>query len=162
MNKRWLALGGLAIAILAVFGWLWLNRPLLPRSVRHQVSFVVLYPGKNNPAQLHRSSIKYNADEKVLTYYAMLDGSRLTVSNQATPEAFIDVPQAYDKLVSGMRPYASFDSSSGKVALTRPPNSNNQQAAVTKAHGTLMFVRADHDLTDDQWRKFFNNLASFK
>lgn len=150
-----------AVSLLLLIVWLWLFRPFLPSAVRRQVSFVVLYPNNRSTAKVDRNTIKYDSDKKILTYAAREGEAQLIVTNQSSPDTFTDIPQTYDKVLEGMHPYSSFDSLHGKVSLTHPATVSNQ-VAVTNTVGTLMFVRTNRDLSDDQWRQFFNNLAEFK
>lgn len=160
-TRRRLTITGITVTsiLLAALGWLWLKRPLLPGDLRRQISFVVFYPSSHNPARPDRSTIKYDGSQKLLTYTARIGSTTLIVTNQAAPDAFVDIPAAYDKMLADMHAHDSFTGSLGKVTLTRPDNLNQQQVAVLNAQGTLMFVRADHDLEVEQWRKFFNSLT---
>lgn len=142
--------------------FLWSARPLVPRQVRRQLDFVALVPDSSQAAIIDRTSVKYDSSNKVLSYEAKYQSSRLIVTNQAAPETFSDVPKVYDKFLEDLHAYTSFDSSLGKVSLTRPPKADSQQVAIISTKGTLMFVRANHDLSNDQWRKFFNNLQTVK
>lgn len=163
VKTKWIIGGAVVLTFGAgLIGWLWLSRPLFSHKIRQQVNFVILYPANSSVTTLDRKSIKYDSTEKILTYNASIGTNQLIVTNQATPSNFTDIPQLFDKVIGGMHPYVTFDSSNGKVSLTRPPNTNNQQVAVLNNHGTLMFVRANHDLSEDQWRKFFNNLNELK
>ncbi len=162
-RRKWLLIGTVVVAALcAIVLMAWINRPLLPGNIRKQVSFVVLYPNSKTHARIDRSSIKYDSPKKILTYTATVASAHVIITNQATPGTFTDVPQLYDKLLVSLHSYNDFTTAAGKVSLTRPPNANNQQVAVVNTQGTLMFVRSDHDLSEDQWRRFFNNLSTSK
>lgn len=130
---------------------------VLPPEISRQITYGVYYP-QGDVVSVDRSSIAFQADADLLTYkVALPEGGTLTVNQQPTPESFVDIPQAYDKLVTTLMPYASFDSLHGKVALTRPKELQGDQSAVMNAKGTLMFVRSSDQLSEDQWRRIFNS-----
>jgi hypothetical protein len=83
----------------------------------------------------------------------------MVLSEQPTPDSFTDVPQVYDKVVDSMQEYQKFDVDVGTVHLTRPPSLNGKQAAVLNTKGTLLFAKPDKDLSEDQWRRFFNSFV---
>ncbi|HUP26461.1 MAG TPA: hypothetical protein VM124_02320 [Candidatus Limnocylindrales bacterium] len=143
-------------AVLLVF---FLQRtPLIPDGIRKQVSFVILYPEKKSQTVVDRPSLKYDSGQHTLSYRAKVGSGNLVISEQPTPENFTDIPQLYDKVLEQMHSYESLDTRYGKVALTKPDTSNNNQVGVINTNGTLMFVRAEQDLTTEQWRQFFNSL----
>lgn len=162
LRRGWKLGVGFSVALMIILGLIWLSRPVVPSFIGRQASFIIAYPGEKNSAKIDRSSFKYDTNNKILTYTSSIDSTHLVVTNQAAPDTFTDVPQTYDKLLTSMHAYSNFDSAAGKVSLTHPPNVNNQQVAVVIIQGTLMFVRADHDLDQDQWRRFFNNLLISK
>ena len=154
------------ILIVAILGGaiLWLRQAHpIPRYITSQINHIILYPDANSGVTVDTSSFKYDDANKLLSYSAKMGGTAITVSEQATPESFTDIPQAYDKFVSGLGEYGSFDSSLGKVYLTHPKDLNGQQSAVMNTKGTLLFIHPTNgDLSDDQWRKIFNGLRVVK
>ncbi len=86
----------------------------------------------------------------------------MTITEQATPSGFTDIPQAYDKFINSLSGYFSFGSVNGTVNLVRPHNLNGEQAAVINDKGTLMFIHPMQDLPPDVWRQLFNNLTVIK
>lgn len=159
-KSRWLGIGVIVFALIGagIIAWS-LNRSILPSRIRNQISYPVFYPTDHNPAKAIRSTIKYDKAQQLLTYTARTKASELIISNQPTPDAFVEVPATYEKVLSAMHPYAAFDSSLGKVTLARPDNLNHQQIAVANSQGTLMFVRVNSAMSEDQWRQFFSNLV---
>ena len=121
---------------------------------------MILFPEKTSPYKADPKSMEFNPDPsyKSLTFKAKSHVTELIITQQATPENFTDIPQLYDKTVEAMKPYGSIDTKQGKVTLTTPDKSNNNQVAVMNNHGTLVFVRSEKDLDNDQWRQFFNGL----
>ena len=139
------------------------SRAVLSRSIKSSLTFGIFWPTKDSPLIGDKTTIKYDTTENHFDYNAILsNGTLVTISEQATPESFVDIPQAYEKLVESMHTYRSFDSQTGKVYLTRPPQSSGNQTAVMNAKGTLLFMRAYKDLDDNTWTKIFNNLESLK
>ena len=136
------------------------SQPALPPGVAKQLSFGVYFPTtKTDVAKIDTRTIKYQVNGGLLSYTARLtDGTTISVNQQATPESFVDIPQAYDKLVSSLQPYSSFASINGKVSLTHPKELQGSQSAVMNAKGTLLFARPSKSLTDEQWHQLFNGL----
>jgi hypothetical protein len=119
----------------------------------------VLYPDSQSPATVKTGSIKYDAGTQVLTYIIADAGVPITISEQSTPQAFIDIPQSYATLINSLNNYASFDSLQGTVALTYPKELNGQQSAVMNTKGTLMFAHPTNgSLSENQWKNLFNSL----
>jgi hypothetical protein len=48
------------------------------------------------------------------------------------------------------------------VYLIRPGEQNGKEVGVLNSKGTLMFIKADKDLSGDQWKQLFNNLDIIK
>lgn len=140
--------------------WHGSDKPVLPSNVSRQLSFGVYFPTtKINNVSIDKRTISYQANEGRLGYRAQLsDGTTIDVNQQATPESFVDVPQAYDKLVSSLQPYSSFESVNGRVSLTHPKELQGSQSAVMNAKGTLLFARPSKSLSNEQWRQLFNGL----
>lgn len=136
-------------------------KPPVPAEVKRAVTSTLMVPQVRD-VDVARESMKYDGSLKLLTYTVSAYGVKTVVSEQPTPENFIDIPQVYDKVVEGMNEYSKFDTDSGTVHLTRPKELNGKQTAVMNAKGTLMFVKPEKDLSDDQWRKFFGSLEVIK
>lgn len=163
LSARGLVLAVMGLVLIGVLGVIAKNGlasdDLLPPAVARQVTYPVLMPSDETTTVINPESISFQADADLLSYTAVLEsGAKIFVNQQPTPESFVDIPQAYDKLIASLQPYANFESINGKVSLTKPKEFNGQQSAVMNAKGTLMFVRSEAELSDDQWRKVFNNL----
>lgn len=137
-------------------------KPVLPVSVTNQVSYIVLALEPSEAIRIDSTSAKYDAKDKILSYNVTLDGIKVVVSMQPTPEMFTDIPQTFDKVLADMSEYSKFETYIGTVHLTKPKNLEGRQVAVLNAKGTLMFAKPDSDLTDDQWRLFFKNMDILK
>jgi hypothetical protein len=133
----------------------------LPNSIVKQASYVVLAP-LSGPVTVDRDSAKYDAKLSLLSYNVMLDGVKVVVSQQPTPDSFTDIPQVYDKVVANMNEYQKFDVIVGTVHLTRPKDLGGKQAAVINTKGTLLFAKPDAELTDNQWRMFFKSIDALR
>ena len=132
---------------------------IIPSDIKKQLSFIVFYPSPNASAVVNQKSFKYDAQSKLLSYVLGYDGKQLTVAEQPTPQNFVDIPPAYEKLIESLNEYNSFDSYYDKVSLTHPKEFKGQQSAVMNSKGTLLFVHpTDGDLNLDQWKKLFNGL----
>lgn len=136
---------------------------IVPKATMAKVTYGVFEPQKDKVLQVDKDSVEFDEKNKIITYSAVTnDQTKLIFSEQPTPESFVDVPQAFDKLISSLQGYTSFDSVNGKVNLTHPKELKGQQAAVLNNKGTLMFIRATGNVSDDTWRQIFNNLDVVK
>ena len=139
------------------------SEQIIPENIKKQLSFNVILPTGPETLKIDKTSIKYSADEKLLVYEVnMEDGNKLVISEQPSPESFIDVPQSYDKLISSLQQYAAFDTQKGRVFLTKPENLKGGQTAVMNSSGVLLFIRPNKALTDDSWKQIFNDLEIVK
>lgn len=156
-----LALVILGITLIGVLGYLRsVSQPDLPSTVAKQLSFGVYFPAtKTSLASIKQGTVQYQSNGGLFSYIATLkDGTTVSVNQQATPESFVDIPQAYDKLVSSLQPYNSFDSINGRVSLTHPKELKGSQSAIMNAKGTLLFAQPSKPLSNEQWRQLFNGL----
>ena len=130
----------------------------IPTEIRKQLNFSVFYPNKRSIYKVDQKTASYDPKTKVLIFHAKSANNDLTIAEQATPDPFNDIPQYYEKFTQVLNGYKDFDSANGKVSLTRPKELSGGQSAVFNNKGTLMFVHPAHDLSDDEWRKFFDAL----
>jgi hypothetical protein len=131
----------------------------LPVDITKQLSFPLVYPPTKTSYTMDKKSASYSASAKVLIFHAKADNLDLTISEQATPDTINDIPEYYPKLIEKLNGYSDFDSLNGKVSLTHPKELNGGQTAVFNGKGTLMFVKPSHDMSNDEWRTFFNSLV---
>jgi hypothetical protein len=158
MNKRlwWLISGVVVFGMVIIIALLLAPKNPIPGPIRKQLTTTLLVP--NGSAVVDRLSATYNSKEKLLIYSVAFAGTKLVVSEQPTPESFVDVPQVYLKVLEGLNNYQSFDVNVGTVHLTQPKELQGKQAAILNTKGTLMFVKPAKNLTDDQWRQYFNHI----
>lgn len=156
-------LGSVGVLILIIaaglFSWHKLQtHPAIPSEIRKQLTFVP-FTNTNSEVASVLSEVKYDKKIKLLTYTVFLNGVKVVVSQQATPESFNDVPQAYDALLQKMYSKNSFDSVVGKVNITYPEELKGLQTAVMNSKGVLLFAKPESNISVDEWKKFFNNLS---
>ena len=162
-KPAYVALSLIAIMALATGAFLYIrSQSTIPAQIKQQLDFLVFLPQENQSFRIDHKSFKYDANLKVFSVVVTSFNIKNTISEQPTPDAFNDVPGYYDKLTQTLNLYESFDSNLGKVYLTRPKELNGKQSAVMSTKGTLMFASSDKDLTDSQWRQFFNSLNVVK
>ena len=130
--------------------------PVLP-AITKQLTSTLLLP-KGRGIQIDRGSVEYDNSKKMLIYNVAYADTKIVISQQPTPESFTDIPQVYNKLTDSMNNYLSFDVNMGTVHLTRPKELQGKQVAVFNAKGTLLFAKPDKNLSDDEWKRFFNQL----
>jgi hypothetical protein len=131
--------------------------PVVPSNIQKAVTSTIFLP--NSPSTVtKRETVKYDSKTKLLSYEAIAFGVNSVVSEQPTPESFTDIPQVYDKFIDNLQQYKSFDTANGKVFLTRPKELKGGQTAVMNSKGTLMFIKPERALSEDQWRQLFKSL----
>lgn len=153
------------IAVIVLGGgtyWYIQSRQSIPPRIKKQISFVILLPQGDQSVKIDRASFKYDSNLKVLTFVVTCFGIKNTVSEEAAPDAFNDIPGYYDKLIETLNGYSTFGTVIGNVSLTRPVEFHGDQSAVLNAKGTLLFAHPVKDLSDSQWREFFNSLNVIK
>ena len=159
--KRWYfgTLGALVAAgLVVIVVMLVLPKPPIPGSLKQQLTSTLIVPS-HKQATIDRSSAKYDGSLKVLSFTVGTAGHKLVMAEQPTPDQFVDVPQAFQKVLENMNEYDSFDSVMGTVHLTKPQSLHGGQTAVLNAKGTLLFATPAANLSTDQWRRFFNSFT---
>ena len=163
-SQRILAFLAASLVVVAAIGvgWLIISRPVIPPDIKKQIDFLVLYPQGDSNIVVDRSTFKYDSQNHVLSFVVTCFGVKNTITEQATPDSFNDIPQYLDKVLQQLNSYSSFDTDMGKANLTHPSNLNGDQAAVMNTKGVLMFAHPVSTLTESQWRQFFNSLSVIK
>jgi hypothetical protein len=135
----------------------------VPEAIAKQLKFSPLVlekpVTKEGPAM---SDFKYDAKEQVYSYIVRpTDSQTVTVSQQASPPSFSEVPEQYMKLLDGLNRYSTVETVNGTVYLTRPKQ--GQQVAVMNERGVLMFARLNNgSLTNEDWKKLLERLNIYK
>lgn len=131
---------------------------LIPTSINEKVSFPSYVPSNDAHWVLDSSKTSFDQESGVLSL-TFTQGSRsIVLTQQASPQVFSDVPQQYTKMLSSMNQYAELQTAFGAVAITHPKELNGGQAAVINKSGTLIFAKPNQELSDEEWKVFFNNL----
>jgi hypothetical protein len=158
MTKKYLT-GILLVLISAVIGMMiFIFRPPIPHRYVQQAGFGIWYPTGGYKITAGSFKVAKNGQDTLATFQAEGTYGKLGFTEQAEPSSFIDVPDVYTKLISKLQGYSSFTSTNGKVDLTRPVELRGQETAVMDSKGTLIFVKPDRKLTDEEWRRLFNSL----
>lgn len=135
-------------------------KPPIPKTIQSQLDFTPYLVKPGAAITVDKGTYKYDPSQKGLSFVATgKDFGKLTISEQPTPQQFIDIPEVYSKLVDKLNRYSVFDNDMGTVYLTRPDDQHTGQTAVINSKGVLMFVRSAKNLSDDQWRKLFGSFA---
>jgi hypothetical protein len=158
MQKFWWGVGALVTLglVILVAIWVWPNKPVIPSTIKNQLSSTLLLP-QDPRFKVDQATIKFNKSLSLLTYYVTVFGHRILMSEQPTPQSFIDVPEAYNQVVQGMNDYQDIDVSVGTVHLTTPKQLNGAQAAVLNSDGTLSFAKPSGSLSTTQWRQYYDS-----
>jgi hypothetical protein len=153
---KWRYIGGLVglacllAAVLMIVHVALRPKTIVPNTISSQLTITLFVPQVHDIAAA-RATVKYDSSLQLLTFIVPMDGTMLTVSEQPTA--------VYTKTIESMEGYETFDSAQGTVDLTRPTNNDNKQVAVMNTKGTLLFIKANRDLTTDQWKQFFHTLT---
>lgn len=140
------------------------DQPVISKQILAEANFTIFYPAgvaeDTNAWQLQKDSSNYSKQSGVLTLYAVQPstGRQIVLNEQPTPGAFADVPTQYSKMLTTLNEYGELQLGFGTVALTRPKELNGGQAAVANKAGTLIFAKPSVNMTDDEWRDFFESL----
>ena len=158
------AIGSVVVLGLLIGGILFLLRPQtpIPDAMYKKLDFSLFYPDPTSGYTIDSKLVSFDASAKVLVFHAKKSGQDMLISEQSTPPVFNDIPEYYPKLIEKLNGYLDFDSLNGKVSLTKPKELNGVQSAVFNGKGTLMFVKPNHALSDDDWRQFFNQMTIWK
>lgn len=161
INRRLLGIfiACLSLAAIAAVVWLVWPRPVVPAKISQQYPATVFLPKESATTRVDRNTVKYDSKLKLLTMTLTASGTKMVLSEQPTPDTFVDIPQAYDKVISNMQEYESFETSIGRVHLVKPQELHGKQAAVLSSKGTLLFAKPDDNLDTDDWRRFFKGLT---
>jgi hypothetical protein len=159
----YVALGLIASGALATGVFLHIHSSqIIPAQIKRQLDFLIFLPEGDPSSHVESKTFKYDANLKVFSVVVTSFNIKNTISEQPTPDSFNDIPGYYDKLTEKLNSYTSFDTNLGKVYLTLPDELKGKQSAIMNTKGTLMFASPDKDLTNDQWRQFFNSLSVIK
>lgn len=131
----------------------------IPVDIKQKISYVIFHPESITSLTVDNTSFKFDDTSEVVSFVTKYSSADITIAEQATPENFVDIPQAYDKLIETLNPYTAFNSFHGTVHLTKPKELKGQQSAIMNSKGTLMFANVTSgSLTEAEWKKLFNNL----
>lgn len=151
----------LGLVIAAAAGLLWYrahNQSPIPKSLRQQAGFTVLYPAE--PWAIQQVGLQYNPATKVLTVPVRNGTEGVSMTEQEAPDQFADIPEYYSQFTDKLNAYKRFDSQAGQVSLTKPEELKGTQVAVLYGKGTLLFAQPEHSLSNEEWRSFFDDMKS--
>lgn len=152
-------LGGVAFGITKLTA----DEQHLPENIKKQLSFVAFYPDSKKVTEVDKSTIKYDKSANLLIFVGtMNNGTKLTFSQQATPDTLKDIQPVYEALLKRLGEYSGVDSINGKVRLIKPQKLKGGQSAIANWKGTTINVRPSKNMPDDEWKRVFNNLIIVK
>ncbi len=137
---------------------------VLPKDVLNSANFTLFVPQQDHKSDdawnLVTLSAGYDKSSGVLSssYKQTSSDTTITLTEQSTPDAFNDVPQQYTHVLDALNEYAEIQTSFGTIGLTHPTELKGGQTAVVNKSGTLMFAKPSANLTNEQWKQFFNTL----
>jgi hypothetical protein len=140
------------------------NAAPLPKDLKDKVDFRVVYPAASN-AQIQQTSYVYHAQQRVLNFKVYYADTTVVFSQQPAPRNIGSDTQSYYPAL-GIHPYAQFGTDLGQVALTKFYQSGSlkpfSQTAVMVSKDTLLAASSEKTLTNEQWKKLFDELKITK
>lgn len=158
LNAKRVLIVVVAVVVVTTLYYFLRPQPVIPAEVKSQLTSSLLMPTDKTVTVIDRGSVKYDSKIRVLTYDVQYDGIKVVISQQPTPESFLDIADVYTKVLESMNEYQKFELAIGVIHLTRPPDLKGKQSAVLNSKGTLLFASPEEDLTEDQWRRFFKDV----
>jgi len=140
------------------------NNTVISKQILSEANFTIFYPKvaakTASDWQLEKDLTTYDKNSGVLTLHATQasTGKQIVLNEQPMPGAFTDVPTQYSKMLSTLNEYNELQIGFGTVALTHPKELNGGQAAVANKAGTLIFAKPSANLSDNEWKEFFQSL----
>lgn len=134
-------------------------QPISP-AIEKQLNFSPFVVSKGSGATV--LSQKYDASSQVYFFVMQRpDGQKFTVSEQASPVNFSEIPELYTKLLDGLHKYDAIETTNGTVSLAHPQP--GQSEAILNEKGVLMFVRSDSgELSNVTWKHVIESMDIFK
>lgn len=130
----------------------------IPSDIKKQVKYKIIYPPADTITD--KGSIEYKAEDDTLTFNAKTAGANVVIVEQPAPDSLSANGQVYFPALN-VHPYAQFQSSVGPVALTKfwqvGSLDPGGQTAILAAEGTMVLAKPDKDLTNAEWKDFFNS-----
>jgi hypothetical protein len=133
----------------------------LPEEISKSINFTVYVPPSDENAKytLDKSKTSFQKESGVLSLIILTPkGNKVSTSQQIIPETFKDIPSYYPKLLTKLNEYAEFHTRYGTVTLTKPTELKGGQTAVSTAGGTLLFATPEKNMTEQEWKHFFDSL----
>ena len=121
---------------------------VLPAAVVDAASYTVYAPSTG----VMPESADYDAARQMVSY-KITSPAPVTVSMQAMPAQFQDVPGYADRFFNGLEPYKTFTSDIGKVHLTWRVDDKSADTAVVDGGDTLLFISSQKELSVDTWKE---------
>lgn len=128
---------------------------VLPAAVVETIPYTVFAPTSG----LTPDSADYDTARQMVSY-DMTTPAPVTVSMQAMPAQFNDVPGYADRFFNGLESYKTFTSEIGKVHLTWRVDGNKADTAVINAGDTLIFISSAKELSVDTWKEIVTTLQA--
>lgn len=137
----------------------------IPKAITSQLNYKAIYPSSNGSAPVPTDYV-YKADENSLTFSTTSpSGVKITIVEQPAPDSLGSDGQVYYPAL-GIHPYAQFQSKIGPVALTKFWLTGSLeplgQTAILAAQGTMLVARPEKNLTNAEWKDFFDTLRIAK
>ena len=129
------------------------NRQPIPAGISKQLSFSPFVLAKSRAGGATAGSYKYDKSQGVFSFVLMLPNKHaFTVSEQASPQNFSEIPGLYTKLLDGLNQFDTVSTFNGTLTLTRP--GGNAEAGVLNDKGVLMFIRTTaKQVGKDEWKQ---------
>jgi hypothetical protein len=161
-NKTWvLSWAAIILSVLIVIHF-WPKAPSpVPKSVRSQAGFAIIYPDPRSYATTP-SAWRYTTSNSTVQFTVTKDGGSIAFTEEETPLAYQNDAAAYNRFIGGLRPSANFNVPLGTVSIANFVTAGDYQivgkTGILNTQGTLVLAHPDTSLSDDQWRALFQSL----
>ena len=163
-KKSYISIAIVLILIVAgglIYYFVYSNTIPIPKAVRKEVKFAILYPQSNRTTVYNKASFKYAKSLGQLSFIVNFDGNNITFAEQTTPEPFNATTTFFSSFTQRIGSYATINTTDGQAVLTLPKQTN-QETAVMNTKGTLLFASSTSNLSESSWTLLLNTLQSIQ
>lgn len=166
MKRYKIVIGALVSLVLIMAGFgIYMLMPRdtgpIPRDVGERLTFspFVLPEATPNLSATGYKSITAENNEQILSYIIRTKDTTITVSQNAQPPQFAEIPEFKDQFLTNVaQQYDTVQTANGTMYLGRLTKQDNAQLAVMVERGLLVFLKPEKELDKAEWRNIGDSL----